>query len=539
MLKYYFSLILCISFVLSTSAQYISNVTIPNPNDKIITDENDPSVKYANMITAEELKAHLSVLASDAYEGRETGTKGNDKASRYIAKYYKSIDIPQGGPNGKSYFQPVAFTFSKWVDTDIFVNKQRYRHLWDYIAFPDQNDNNPVIHTNEVIYLGYGIDDPKYSDYNKNNVKGKVIMIHRGEPVKKDSTYHISGTKQKSDWTLEKKLETAKTHGVKLVLVIENDIQKMVTENRRKLLGYAISLGDLTKKKRKTANHVFISPELAQAILGNKEKKVIKSQKRANRKGKPCDVKVKTDFAINMAKEENVINSRNVLGIIPGTKKADEVVIVSAHYDHLGKKGDVIYNGADDNGSGTSTVLELAKAFRLASSGGFKPLRSIIFLSVTGEEKGLLGSRYYAQNPIYPLQNTVADVNIDMVGRQDEKYKDNPNYIYVIGSDRLSSDLHQIDENMNKKYSGLILDYTYNDEKDPNRYYYRSDHYNFARNGIPSIFFFNGVHADYHQPTDTIDKINFKKMEKIARHIFHVVWELANRQERIKVDGKV
>jgi Zn-dependent M28 family amino/carboxypeptidase len=211
-------------------------------------------------------------------------------------------------------------------------------------------------------------------------------------------------------------------------------------------------------------------------------------------------------------------------------------VVVSAHYDHLGKRGESIYHGADDNGSGTSTVLEITQAMVEAKKKGIGPRRSVLCLLMTGEEKGLLGSKYYVTFPIFPLEKTVADINIDMVGRVDEKYKDNPNYIYVIGADKLSSDLHNINEEVNKTYTNLTLDYTYNDENDPNRYYYRSDHYNFAEQGIPAIFYFNGTHDDYHMPSDTVDKINFEKMAKIGKLAFYTAWEIANRDERIKVD---
>ena len=229
----------------------------------------------------------------------------------------------------------------------------------------------------------------------------------------------------------------------------------------------------------------------------------------------------------------------NVLGFIKGSEKPNEYVVITAHYDHEGIKNGQIYNGADDNGSGTTTVLEIAEALAISKNMGQSPRRSVLCLLVTGEEKGLLGSYYYSENPVFDLDKTVADVNIDMVGRVDKKYEDNPNYIYVIGSDRLSTDLHKINENANNTYAGLTLDYKYNDEKDPNRYYFRSDHYNFARLGIPSIFFFNGVHEDYHQPGDTVDKINFDKMQNVGRLIFHTIWDLANRNDRIVVDGKV
>ena len=213
-----------------------------------------------------------------------------------------------------------------------------------------------------------------------------------------------------------------------------------------------------------------------------------------------------------------------------------EIVVVSAHYDHIGKRGNAVYNGADDNGSGTTTVLEIAQAFAKAKADGVGPRRSVMMIWVTGEEKGLLGSDYYSEFPVFPLENTVVDVNVDMVGRVHEKYEDNPNYIYVIGADRLSTELHQINEAANDKYSNLVLDYTYNDENDPNRFYYRSDHYNFAKKGIPAIFYFNGTHADYHMISDTVEKINFEKMEKVGRLIFHTAWELANRDKRIEVD---
>jgi Zn-dependent M28 family amino/carboxypeptidase len=172
----------------------------------------------------------------------------------------------------------------------------------------------------------------------------------------------------------------------------------------------------------------------------------------------------------------------------------------------------------------------------LAKKEGHGPKRSMLFMTVSGEEKGLLGSEYYADNPVFPLENTVVDLNIDMIGRIDENHAPDSNYVYIIGSDKLSTELHALSEETNKTYAGIEFDYTYNDENDPNRFYYRSDHYNFAKNNIPVIFYFTGVHEDYHQPTDTVDKIMFQKMEKIARLIFHTAWEIANRDERLKVD---
>jgi len=228
--------------------------------------------------------------------------------------------------------------------------------------------------------------------------------------------------------------------------------------------------------------------------------------------------------------------SENIVAYIKGSEKPDEFVIISAHYDHLGMKGKEVYNGADDNGSGTSAVLEIAQAFQKAKKSGHGPKRSVLFINLTGEEEGLFGSKYYTSHPIFPLKNTIVDLNIDMVGRIDKKHEGKPDYIYLIGSDKLSTDLHKLSEEANKKYTQLKLDYKYNDDKDPNRFYYRSDHYNFAKNNIPIIFYFNGVHEDYHKTTDTPDKINYKLLEKRAQLVFYTAWEIANREKRLILD---
>lgn len=233
----------------------------------------------------------------------------------------------------------------------------------------------------------------------------------------------------------------------------------------------------------------------------------------------------------------NLPDSENILAFIEGTEKPEEIIVVSAHYDHVGTKNGVVYNGADDDGSGTVAVMQIAKAFQKAKKKGNGPKRSILFLHVTGEEHGLFGSEYYSDNPVFPLENTVADLNIDMIGRDDAENK-GKNYVYVIGSEMLSSELKKINEAANKKTNNLELNYKYDDPKDPQRLYYRSDHYNFAKHGIPVAFFFDGIHEDYHQPTDDVEKIDFNLLQKRAQLVFATAWELANREARIVVDKK-
>lgn len=225
--------------------------------------------------------------------------------------------------------------------------------------------------------------------------------------------------------------------------------------------------------------------------------------------------------------------SENVLAFIEGSEKPEEVLVISAHLDHVGmdQNGNV-FNGADDDGSGTVALLEIAEAFKQAKMDGFGPKRSILFLHVTGEEKGLYGSKYYTENPVYPLANTIADLNIDMIGRNDKDHLTDNNYVYLIGSKMLSEELHNVSAAINKKYFNMNLDYRFDAPNDPNRFYYRSDHYNFAKHKVPVIFYFNGVHDDYHRISDTPDKINYPLLTDRTQLIFATAWELANRKNR-------
>jgi Zn-dependent M28 family amino/carboxypeptidase len=283
---------------------------------------------------------------------------------------------------------------------------------------------------------------------------------------------------------------------------------------------------------------LYISEDMANKALSKHKKGLtIESWKEKMRNtGTPEGIVIKTNVELNIQKEIKKITGENVLGYIEGTDLKDELVVITAHYDHLGISDGEIYYGADDDGSGTVSLMEIAEAFMVAKKEGKGPRRSVLIMPVSGEEKGLLGSDYYTQNPVFPLKNTVVDLNIDMIGRLDENHLNDPDYVYIIGSDKLSGELFELSEEVNKKYINIKYDYTYNDDSDPNRFYYRSDHYNFAKNNIPVIFYFTGVHEDYHKPTDTVDKIDYQKTERIARLVFLTAWEIANRTKRLEVD---
>ncbi len=496
----------------------------------------------AATIKADDLRRHLSIIAADNMEGRETGEPGQKKAAAYLKDQLKNMGFPAiGEDNG--YFQTILFSRQKWSEINLTVNGEKRRHLWEYASAPSQNSSRGMTAIDELVFMGYGIDAPTYSDYdNAGDLTGKHILIFAGEPKGKGGSFLISGGQKTSEWGAsdEMKLKKAKEMGVATVFVIDPKFKDNVPNIRKETLDGRMRMAEIKESDRETANVVYLTPQLAKTIMGKKGKKVIKARKKLEKSGKLKPVTIPVDLQLTQDKSVKELIGENVLGYLEGrdARLKNEVLVVSAHYDHIGMRGDNVFNGADDNGSGTSTVLEVAQAFMDAAKMGKGPRRSVLFLWVSGEEKGLLGSEYYANHPIFPLENTIADINVDMVGRVDEEHADNPYYIYVIGSNRLSTELHDINERMNREFTNLELDYTYNAEDDPNRYYYRSDHYNFAEKGIPSVFFFNGTHADYHQASDTVDKINFEKMERIGQLIFHTAWQLANQDRRIEVDVK-
>lgn len=278
---------------------------------------------------------------------------------------------------------------------------------------------------------------------------------------------------------------------------------------------------------------INISTKLANEILA-KHNTSLEQQK-----NNPATFIIPTKVEAEMGVTKEKLTDPNILGLLEGSDLKDEIVVIVGHYDHDGILPDgTFFPGADDNGSGTVGVLELARVFAEAKKDGKGPRRSLLFIGLAAEEKGLLGSKFYVENPVFPLENTVACINMDMIGRIDDKHLNgNHNYIHAIGLDKLSSELKQITEGANNTYTQMELDYMYDDPKDPLRLYYRSDHYNFAEKGIPSAFFFSGLHPHYHTPEDTADKIDFPMMVKREKLVFHVTWEIANRNKRLPVDS--
>ncbi len=500
------------------------------------TGEDTVAIKYAESISTDDLSKHLHVLASDEYEGRETGEKGQKMSAKYIAEFFKSVGIP-GIQQSDNYFQEFPLVIQDPMGVKIVNNKKDYVFLEDFYYFPGFNDD--VIKANEVLFLGYGIDADDYSDYKGVDVAGKVALILDGEPIDKKGNSIITKKEMFSSWSMNfrTKLSKAKEEKLAALFIVVENIDERINQVRHYVSQPGMKLaGNGDEQSGENLPVFYISNDMAEAMFNESKYSLEKVRKKIDKKGKPLSTSLPNALELNIDRVGKEIVAENVLGYIEGSDLKEEIVVVTAHYDHIGMHDDKVYNGADDDGSGTVAVMELAEAFAMAKASGNGPRRSVLFMPVSGEEKGLLGSQYYVEHPVYPLENTVANLNIDMIGRMDDKHEGNPDYVYLIGSDRLSTELHEVSENANKVYTNLELDYTFNSPKDPNRFYYRSDHYNFAKNNIPVIFYFNGTHEDYHQHTDTVDKINFDKIKKITQLIFYTTWDLANRDQRVKVD---
>lgn len=484
--------------------------------------------KFAQLITPQTLKTHLEVIASDDFEGRETGEEGQKKAAAYLAGKFEEFGLKKGLDS--TYYQSFLLSETKVGSAVISFENEELVFLNDFYFFSGMGREGRNEFTN-LTFLGYGIDDEKYSDYKLMQGSADNVIVWQGEPQLKNGNYLISGNNLKSAWSKDfsVKLDVAREKGVKNLFIISEDFKSDL--KRYAYYVQSPKLG-LRKKERKNPEMsvFFISPEAAKRLLGTgwSEKK-IKDSIAKSKEVKP--VLVKGKLVIDVAINERLIETENVLGVIEGSDLKEEYVILTAHYDHLGKRGEDIFNGADDDGSGTVALLEIARALAVAKAEGNGPRRTVLILPVSGEEKGLLGSEYYAANPVFPLEKTVANLNIDMIGRTDEAHEGNSNYVYLIGSNRLSTGLHELSEEVNSSCCNLFLDYTFNDPNDPNKFYYRSDHYNFIKNGIPAIFYFSGVHEDYHKPTDTVDKIEFEKMTEIARLVFHTAWAISRTEK--------
>ncbi len=488
------------------------------------------AIKYAQQLSAEEIEKHLEVIASDAFEGRETGEKGQKMAAGYIAQQMNHLNLVGVG-DSLDYYQRFDLYYIPKDKSRVIVGENDTLNLFsDLFSFTALTD---TAITGEMVFLGFGIDDENYSNYGDGDFNGKIGVILSGEP-RAQGKFLMTGTEEASAWSTDQnlKVNTAKEKGLSGLVVLQDNFNSKSSRaayfmSRRRL--------QIERPDNSVLPVVHVDFDLANRLFPKIKMVKVKADLNA---GKELVKAGKSErFTVEYYGEVERLVSENVIGMIPGSDLADDYVFITAHYDHLGKADEGIFNGADDDGSGTTGVMEMMRVMSMAYKDGNGPRRSMVFLFVSGEEKGLLGSEYYTEHPLIPLEKTVTDLNIDMIGRRDtEHQKTTDKYIYLIGSDKLSMDLHRISEWANTTYCQFDIDYVFNDEEHPSRLYYRSDHYNFAKHDIPVIFYFRGIHEDYHTVNDTVDKIEFDTIEEVMELVFYTAWEIANRDERLKLD---
>ena len=474
----------------------------------------DPST-FAKTITSDDLKKHLYIVASKEMEGRETATPGQKKAAAYIESQFKSLGLMPG--NNGSYQLPYGVYQDSLTNASIDVNGKMFELDKDFTLNVGQS-NTSTYRFAEVVFVGNGQVDSTHNDYEGLDVHGKAVLMLAGS----------QGQGGGFGRNMFARLDAAQKNGAVAVLLVGGNFPRSSRTNPKGNM-YVNAFQRVVRP-----NQYQVSEKIAEAIMGE-------DYVRAKAGSIPPKT-YNTELTLSFDKTTTDLQSSDVMGVLEGSDLKDEYVFITAHYDHLGKRDTVIYYGADDDGSGTVSVLELAEAFVKAKQAGKGPRRTMVFMTVSGEEKGLWGSAYYANHPVFPLDKTTVDLNIDMIGRVDTSrhHGDSSNYVYVVGDDKVSSDLKTISETTNKKYTKMELDYKFNDPNDRQRIYFRSDHYNFAQKGVPIIFYYDGMlGGDYHRPTDTPDKINYNLMAKRAQLVFYTAWEMANRDEMLKRDLKL
>lgn len=520
----------------STSAQSPSSKTKPSTRGN------------ADYITAAQLHDYLYFIASDEMEGRDTPSRGLNTAAKFISTNLSRWGLQPAGDDG-TYFQRIALRRNK-VDpaqTHAEINGEHFSFGNDLLAGQaDGMVSGPLVYVSH----GWVIKDKNIDAYQGIEVKDKIVVALSGRP-KGVSFREFRGKKPGEDF--DNPQSYAEKHGAKGIIMIPNfnTLAFWDRQYQRAAEQGIVSVEKFQEREDGALPSITASPRMLAALFRDETESAatIFNRAAADDPVAPFDLSPnkKVRFTVGTTSEPEA--TQNVVAILEGSDRMlkNEYVAIGAHYDHVGMgravAGDSIYNGADDDGSGTVAVLAIAEAF----ARGPRPKRSLLFVWHCGEEHGLWGSKYFTESPTVPLNQIVTQLNIDMIGRS-KKTGDTiprnaelsgPNEIYVIGSKMMSTELGALSEAVNQSFLNLAFNYKYDDPHDPNRFFFRSDHYNYAQKGIPIIFYFDGVHEDYHQASDSPDKIDYQKMEKVARTIYATAWELANSKKRPTVDKQL
>lgn len=490
--------------------------------------------KQLEMLTKDSrvlLKSNLEFLASDELEGREATKNGARVAAQYIASQLKQYGIKPFGDDG-TYFQNFKLnrTLIKKDSKLQLVDSQNDREIFNIgesFAVYSAGDSSMAHAGTDIIFVGFGITDSTYDydDYAGLDVTGKTVVFISGEPEIEGDSLFFEGA-QPTKWSVSKpKRALALEKGAAGAILILNMKWLKRWDRLNKYMGS--EKFSLTEKKEGNIPSILLDSLLAKKMFGYDKKYtqlLIDLKEGLFKAGDilPFTIKWDINFISDMA------DARNVVGIIEGMDQSleKELVTVGAHYDHLGVKGRQVYNGADDNGSGTVAILESARQIAALKSNR----RPIVFIFHTAEEKGLLGA-YYLTNNFARFDDIIVNINMDMVGRE------HIDSIFVVGSGKLSSEFFNIVETANKETANFVFDYTLDDENHPLRIYYRSDHWAYAKKGVPVVFLTDQHKEDYHKPTDDVEKINFEKINKVARLTTQIALKVANLDHKLIIDN--
>ena len=510
------------------------------------------TIEAARTITAARLSEFLHVVASDATEGRDTPSRGLDETARYIADHLKRWGLKPAGDDG-TYFQRIALTRDK-VDpaaTSFEFNGRALPYGEQFLA-----GRVAGAASGPLAFVGHGwvLRSRNIDAYKGLDVRDKVVVVAgTGFPAGVERA-ELRG-KPGADW--EDPEFAARARGAKGLIVVPRtrDLDRWWRARQHSLQNgtYEVvrfnELGGGGESPQLPT--VFASAALLNTLFEGERSgggEVLR-QALAGEPGAPFALAPHKRVKFTVGVKTESAATQNVVAVLEGADPVlkQEYVALGAHYDHVGKDarltGDQIYNGADDDGSGTVAVLNIAEA----AAKGKRPKRSLLFVWHAGEEKGLWGSRYFTQFPTVPLASIVVQLNMDMIGRSKKAGDESPanralsgaEEIYVIGSKMMSTELGELSERVNASYLNLAFNYRYDDPRDPNRFFFRSDHYNYARRGVPIIFYFDGVHEDYHRPSDTPDKIDYQKMEKVTRTVYATAIALADAPARPRIDRQL
>jgi hypothetical protein len=538
----------------------VTGCATQNSIQQITSTEN--LVEFRTQITPQFLQQHLEVIAHDSLEGRATGSDKIEVAANYIADFYSEIGFTPMGDDG-TYFQNYRLN-AEYTDSLVYqtfrvngADTLKYKHS---VESPEATGDfirmfgGSVPQEGDVVFAGFGVNDAErgVQHLNREEVQGNWVLIFEEIPhvVEGDTLVNPNITGNSRLRTILIEMDAA---GILLVSDYSQSEFQELADMSSDLMSQPsnISLAYLEQNEQSGFPKGFlqISPSMAATYLGLSSADEL-DQTKADLVQEITDFSPqKTDFYLEYTPYDGPghMDAENVIAYFEGADPdmKDEAVVLMAHYDHVGvgapdESGDGLYNGADDNGSGTTALMSIANALNEAKKQGYQPRRSILFLHVSGEENGLLGSRYYSDHPVIPIENTVTNFNADMIGRSNPEniQKGDTDYVYLIGGEIISSELDSLVQSANNLSVNMRLDRKYNDLQDSNQFYRRSDHWNFGRFGVPFVFFFTGVHEDYHRPSDTIDKINFEKLSRVSQLIYTSTIKVANYDGRPDVDNQ-